>query len=466
MLFSSISFLYYFIPCVMIFYFAAPKSLKNMVLLLSSLFFYAWGEPKYLPFLLLSITQGYVFGILIEKYSGTGRSRFFLTVSVTISLGLLLFFKYANFLINNFNGVTGVSVPLLKISLPIGISFYTFQVLSYVVDIYRGETKAQESYVSFAAYLAMFPQLIAGPIVRYSQLAGELGERRHSLDDVSAGIWKFVIGLSKKVLVANVLGSMVSAFRESDDKSVLFFWMYAVACALQIYFDFSGYSDMAIGLGRIFGFHFPENFNYPYMSGSMTEFWRRWHISLGTWFRDYLYIPLGGNSISRPKWFRNILIVWAATGLWHGAAWNFVLWGIFFAVFLIVEKLWLLKALNKWKLLNHIYVLFFVTISFVIFDSASVQDAFHCIKGMLFAAGLPVVSTEGIYYLKSYAIILAVAMVGTTPLPARLIKGIKKHRGGQALAVVAEPACLVMLLLLCTAFLVDGSFNPFLYFRF
>lgn len=466
MVFSSVSFLYYFIPCVMIFYFMAPASLKNVVLLFSSLFFYAWGEPKYLFLLLFSITQGYLFARLIEKYRAAGWSRFFLTVSVSMSLGFLLFFKYADFLIDNFNGVTGLSVPLLKIPLPIGISFYTFQLLGYVVDVYQGREKAEKSYVRFAVYLTMFPQLIAGPIVRYTDIAGELEKRQYRLEDISAGIWKFAIGLSKKVLIADVLGSMVSAFWESGDKSVLFFWMYAVCCALQIYFDFSGYSDMAIGLGRIFGFHIPKNFDYPYAAGSMTEFWRRWHISLGTWFRDYLYIPLGGNRLSRQKWFRNILLVWAATGLWHGAAWNFVLWGVFFAVFLIVEKLWLLKVLKKWKLLNHIYVLLFVTVSFVIFDSADIQNAFYCIRAMFFAAGLPVVSTAAVYYLKSYAVVFAVAILGATPLPAKLIRRGEKSSAWQAFALVAEPLCLVLLFLVCTAFLVDGSFQPFLYFRF
>lgn len=466
MLFSSITFLYYFVPCVLILYFIAPKYLKNTVLLVSSLFFYAWGEPKYLVFMLISITQGYIFGILIEKYRSSRRSKLFLTASVLFSLGLLGYCKYADFFIENFNAVTGLSIPLLKITLPIGISFYTFQILSYTVDVYRGDVKAQRNYINLAAYVAMFPQLIAGPIVRYSDIAIQLEHRTHSIDDIAYGIRRFILGLAKKVLLANILGELVSIFKASDEKSVLFFWLYAVSYMLHIYFDFSGYSDMAIGLGRIFGFHFTENFNYPYISGSITEFWRRWHISLGSWFRDYLYIPMGGNRVSKPRWFFNIFVVWMATGLWHGAAWNFVLWGVFFAILLMVEKLWLLKPLKKFKLLNHIYVLFFVIISFVIFDAESLASAFSCIGSMLGMAHLPAATFLGLYYLKSYAVILLIAAVGATPLPALLISKAAGSRTGSRIINVAEPVFLVVLLAVCTAFLIDGSFNPFLYFRF
>ena len=335
MLFSSIPFLYYFLPGVILLYFAVPKCLKNSVILFASLFFYAWGEPEYLIFMLISITQGYIFGILIEKYHQRKWSKLFLATSVLISLGLLGYCKYADFFIRNFNAATGLSIPLLKIALPIGISFYTFQILSYVIDVYRGDTEAQKNYINLAAYIAMFPQLIAGPIVRYTDIAGQLENRKHSIDDIAIGIRRFLMGLSKKILIANILGELVSIYKASQEKSVLFLWLYAVAYMLHVYFDFSGYSDMAIGLGRVFGFHFPENFNYPYISGSITEFWRRWHMSLGTWFRDYLYIPLGGNRGSRFRWLFNIFIVWMATGFWHGAEWNFVLWGILFAVLLI-----------------------------------------------------------------------------------------------------------------------------------
>ena len=466
MLFSSIPFLYYFLPCVMILYFVSIKCMKNMVLLLASLFFYAWGEPKYLIFMLISIIQGYIFGILIEKYHDKGRAKVFLSVSVLFSLILLGYCKYADFFIVNFNLVTGLSIPLLKIALPIGISFYTFQVLSYVVDVYRGDVSAQKSFINLAAYIAMFPQLIAGPIVRYSDIEEQLEKRKHSLDNIALGIRRFIIGLSKKILVANVLGELVAVFKASDEKSILFVWLYAVAYMLHIYFDFSGYSDMAIGLGRVFGFRFQENFNYPYISSSITEFWRRWHISLGSWFRDYLYIPLGGNRAGKIKWLRNIFIVWMATGLWHGAAWNFVLWGILFAILLMAEKLWFLPLLEKWRVFSHIYVLFFVLISFVIFDAVNLSEAFSCITSMFGFQNLPLGTFEAVYYLKSYAVIFIIAIVGATPLPSWLIAVVSRTKYGNVILSVAEPLILTVLLAVCTAFLIDGSFNPFLYFRF
>ena len=435
-------------------------------MLLASLFFYAWGEPKYLVFMLVSIIQGYLFGILIEKYHGTRRAKIFLAVSVMFSLLLLGYCKYADFFIMNFNLATGLSIPLLKIALPIGISFYTFQVLSYVVDVYRKDVSAQKNFINLAAYIAMFPQLIAGPIVRYSDIEEQLRERRHSIENIALGIRRFIIGLSKKILIANVLGELVAVFKASNEQSVLFVWLYATAYMLHIYFDFSGYSDMAIGLGRIFGFHFPENFRYPYISGSITEFWRRWHISLGSWFRDYLYIPLGGNRAGRIKWLRNIFIVWMATGLWHGAAWNFVLWGVIFAVLLMAEKLWLLPLLERSKVFSHIYVLFFVIISFVIFDASSLSEAFSCIMAMFGVKGLPFQTFEAVYYLKSYAVIFIVAMFGATPLLSQIASSVSKIKYGKFILSIAEPVVLTILLAVCTAFLIDGSFNPFLYFRF
>ena len=435
-------------------------------MLLASLFFYAWGEPKYLVFMLVSIIQGYLFGILIEKYHGTQRAKIFLAVSVMFSLLLLGYCKYADFFIMNFNLATGLSIPLLKIALPIGISFYTFQVLSYVVDVYRKDVSVQKNFINLAAYIAMFPQLIAGPIVRYSDIEEQLRERRHSIENIALGIRRFIIGLSKKILIANVLGELVAVFKASNEQSVLFVWLYATAYMLHIYFDFSGYSDMAIGLGRIFGFHFPENFRYPYISGSITEFWRRWHISLGSWFRDYLYIPLGGNRAGRIKWLRNIFIVWMATGLWHGAAWNFVLWGVIFAVLLMAEKLWLLPLLERSKVFSHIYVLFFVIISFVIFDASSLSEAFSCIMAMFGVKGLPFQTFEAVYYLKSYAVIFILAMFGATPLLSQIASSVSKIKYGKFILSIAEPVILTILLAVCTAFLIDGSFNPFLYFRF
>ena len=466
MLFSSIPFLYYFLPCVLILYFVVPKCLKNTVLLLSSLVFYAWGEPKYVLLMAVSITLGYVFGLLIEIWRGTKLSKLFLILSIVTSLGLLGYFKYADFFIANFNAATGLSVPLLKIALPIGISFYTFQILSYTVDVYRGEVKAQRNYISLAVYVALFPQLIAGPIVRYSDIAAQLESRTHSFSNVGLGTRRFILGLAKKVLIANALGELCDIFKESNDKSVLFFWLYAIAFTLHIYFDFSGYSDMAIGLGKIFGFDFLENFDYPYISGSITEFWRRWHMSLGSWFRDYVYIPLGGNRVSKARWFLNIFIVWMLTGFWHGAAWNFIVWGLFFAILLIIEKLWLLKPLKKSKVLSHIYVMFFVIISFVIFNAADMKEAFSYIGGMFGAGGIPFISEEWLYYLRSYGVVLIVAIIGATPLVKKLVLSVKKKSTGEKIMNIAEPIMLVALLLVITAYLVDGSFNPFLYFRF
>ena len=466
MLFSSIPFLFYFLPIVLALYFAAPKKLKNAVLLLSSLFFYGWGEPKFLIFMLISITQGYVFGLLIEKYNGMKRSKVFLVASVILSLSVLGYYKYADFFIENFNTLTGMSVPLLRIALPIGISFYTFQILSYAVDVYRGDTKAQRNFVNLAAYIAMFPQLIAGPIVRYSDIAQQLENRTHSFEKAAYGIRRFVVGLSKKILLANTLGELVAIFKASEQQSVLFFWMYAVAYVLHVYFDFSGYSDMAIGLGKIFGFDFLENFNYPYISSSITEFWRRWHMSLGSWFRDYLYIPMGGNRVSKPRFFLNIFVVWMATGFWHGAAWTFILWGVYFAILLITEKVFLLKLIEKTHVLKHIYVLIFVLMSFVLFDAATPAEAIYRIGSLFGAGGHPLVTAETIYYLRSFAVLFVISIIGATPLPSKVFCAICKKKTGNSIMSILEPVALTLMLAICTAFLIDGSFNPFLYFRF
>lgn len=466
MLFSSIPFLYYFLPAVLLLYFIAPKKLKNTVILLASLFFYAWGEPKYVILMVISITIGYVLGLLIEKFTGKTASKIFLALSVLFSIGALGYFKYADFFISNFNAVTGLSVPLLRIALPIGISFYTFQLLSYTIDVYRGNTAAQKNPIDLAAYISLFPQLIAGPIVRYSDVAAQLKNRTHTFEKTAIGIRRFILGLSKKVLIANALGELCDIFRSSDDKSVMFFWLYAIAFTLHIYFDFSGYSDMAIGLGKMLGFDFMENFRHPYISKSITEFWRRWHISLGSWFRDYVYIPLGGNRVSKPRQFFNILAVWLLTGFWHGAEWNFPLWGLYFAVLLIIEKLWLLEKLKKSKVISHIYVMLLVIISFVIFNADGMGQAFSDLSGMFGFASLPVVSAEAVYYLRSYIVVIIMAIIGATPLPSKMITLIKNKKAGNRVINIAEPVVCVVLILVITAYLVDGSFNPFLYFRF
>ena len=440
MLFSSITFLYYFLPCVLFLYFIVPQRLKNMVLLISSLFFYAWGEPYYVLFMLGSICVGYFAGLGIEKYQDTDMTKWILATSVTLHVVVLFGFKVSE-------------------SLPIGISFYTFQVISYMVDVYRKDVPAQKNVLDFATYVSMFPQLIAGPIVRYADIEKQLKNREHSMENSAYGIRRFVLGLSKKVLLANTLGELCEIFRSSNDKSILFYWMYAVAFALHVYFDFSGYSDMAIGLGRMMGFHYQENFNYPYISKSITEFWRRWHISLGSWFRDYVYIPLGGNRVDKGRYLFNILLVWALTGVWHGGAWNFVVWGLYFAALLMAEKLWLLNRLERHKVLGHIYAIITVVIGFVIFDANSLNQAWEYIETMFGFGTVPMISAEAIYYLRSYAIIYVIAILGATPLVKNMATRIKK-------ADYFEPILLLGLLLAVTAFLVDGSFNPFLYFRF
>ena len=457
MLFSSITFLYYFLPCVLVLYFLVPRQFKKFILLISSLFFYAWGEPKLVFLMMITILVGYVLGILTEKHCK--YKKVYLVFAILFSLGTLGYFKYADFFITNFNAATGLSVPLLRIALPIGISFYTFQILSYNIDVYWGNVKAQKNILHLATYITMFPQLIAGPIVRYKDVALQLENRTHSIDKIGLGIRRFILGLSKKILIANVLGELCEIFRHSNEKSVLFYWMYAIAFSLHIYFDFSGYSDMAIGLGKIFGFDFIENFNYPYISKSITEFWRRWHMSLGTWFRDYVYIPMGGSRVKPIRMLFNIAVVWMLTGFWHGAAWNFVLWGVFFAVLLVVEKLFLLKQLEKSKIVSHIYVLLLVVISFVIFNATSLAQIGQDIGGMFGAGNIPLVSAETIYYLKSYGFVFVLGLIGSTPLPKKLVCKMK-------VTSYIEPVALLILLVVVTAYLVDGSFNPFLYFRF
>ncbi len=457
MLFSGIPFLFYFLPAVVIVYFLMPDKGKNAVLLVSSLLFYAWGEPKYVALMIFSILAYYGFGLAI----GSGKhKRLWLTVSIVTGALLLGLFKYCDFFIGSFNAALGTSIPLLRLALPIGISFYTFQCMSYSIDVYRGDAQPQRNIISFGAYVALFPQLIAGPIVRYVDVERELQHRSHSFDNFLQGLPRFLTGLGKKVLLANNLGLLTQLFRQSSEKSVLFSWLYAIAFTLHIYFDFSGYSDMAIGLGRIFGFRFPENFDYPYISRSVTEFWRRWHMTLGGWFRDYVYIPLGGNRVKPGRWVFNILVVWMLTGLWHGAAWNFVVWGLLFAVLLVAEK-WV-PALKKLPgIWSHIYVMLTVIISFVIFNADSMAQALSDLAEMFGIAGLPLYTQQAVYYLKSYGLVLALGILGATPLPKLLLRRLPPK-----VAAALQPIALGLLLLICTAYLVDGSYNPFLYFRF
>ena len=461
MIFSSIPFLYYFLPVVLTAYFLVPRRAKNAVLLISSLFFYGWGEPKLLALMVFTIALFYFCGLAIGKANQQKGKKFWLLVSVVVSLGLLGIFKYADFFIGTFNSLTGLGVPLLKLALPVGISFYTFQCLSYTIDVYRGNVPPQKNLISFGAYVSLFPQLIAGPIVRYADVARELDSRAHSWELVSQGFRRFLVGLGKKVLLADQFALLVKLFRESGEPSVLFAWMYAIAFMLNIYFDFSGYSDMAIGLGRIFGFHFPENFDYPYLSKSVTEFWRRWHMSLGRWFRDYVYIPMGGNRVSKPRWVFNILTVWMLTGAWHGAAWNFVAWGLLFAVLLLMEK-WV-PALQKLpKAVRHFYVLLVVCLSFVLFNADSFAQAGQDVSAMLGFAGLPLTTAETVYYLKSFGLLFLAGFLGATPVVKNTAGQLRETKLGGVLEFVL----MAGLLLVCTAYLVDGSFSPFLYFRF
>lgn len=466
MIFSSIPFLFYFLPVVLLVYFAVPKVLKNPVLLVASLVFYGWGEPKYVFLMIATVLLGYVFGLLIERFSGTWLSKLFLVLSVGSSLLALGFFKYADFFIGNFNSLTGMSVPLLRIVLPIGISFYTFQILSYTVDVYRKDVEAQKNPIHLATYVALFPQLIAGPIVRYSDVEAQLTLRTHSFEKISAGSKRFILGLAKKVLIANVLGELGEMFFASGELSVLYYWLFAFSYMLQIYYDFSGYSDMAIGLGKLFGFEFMENFNYPFISKSISEFWRRWHISLGSWFRDYVYIPLGGNRVNKGRFLFNIFVVWFLTGFWHGAEWNFVLWGLYFGVLLTLEKFFFAGLLDKHKIFGHIYTLFFVSVSFMIFAAGNLGQAVNYVGGLFGVGGLPFVSSEMLYTLSNYGWVLILAALGATPLVKMAKNSFDKKLKDSVWKELVETLVPVVLLLVVCGFLADGSFNPFLYFRF
>ena len=461
MLFSGIPFLYCFLPAVVLVYFLVPQRLKNAVLLLFSLFFYGWGEPKYVFLMMATIAAFYGCGLAIGKAQTKAYKKLWLFLSAAVGIGLLAVFKYADFFVENFNAVTGLSIPLLRLALPVGISFYTFQSLSYTIDVYRENVPVQKNPISFGAYVTLFPQLIAGPIVCYADVARELDSRTHSWEKIQIGIRRFLIGLGKKVILADNFALLISLFRASNEKSVLFYWMYAIAFTLNIYFDFSGYSDMAIGLGRIFGFHFAENFHYPYLSKSITEFWRRWHMSLGRWFRDYVYIPMGGNRVPKWRWIVNIFTVWMLTGFWHGAAWNFILWGLLFGILLLLGKV--IPAIGKLPAaVKHLYVLLAVVLSFVLFNGDSLSQVGADFAGLFGFGGVPAVTAETLYYLRSYCLLFAAGFAGATPIVKNMALRLEKTK----LGAVLEVLLLAGILLVCTAYLVDGSFSPFLYFRF
>ena len=459
MLFSSITFIFYFLTSLLLIYYIVPKKFKNSILLIYSLLFYFFGEPKYIIILILSCVINYVLSLLIEK----GKLRkFLLVIAVIYNIGQLLFFKYTDFFIENINSIFNSDIGLLKVVMPIGISFFTFQALGYVIDVYRKKHKPANNLLTFMTYVCLFPQLVAGPIVRYSDVEEELVRREHSVDKFADGIKRFVIGLSKKVLLANVLGEYVGSLVM---ESVLSSWLKPVLFTLQLYFDFSGYSDMAIGLGLMFGFRFFENFNYPLIASSITDFWRRWHMSLGSWFRDYVYIPLGGNRVSKLKLFRNIFIVWFLTGFWHGAAWNFIIWGLYFAVILIIEKFVLKKYLDKTHLIKYIYSLLLIIIGFLIFNSGSVNEILSSLKNMFFLSNIPVSDSITLFYFKNYIVLFIVAIILSTPLVKVVVDKLKETKVKGIIEVI-EMVVIMALLILCVSFLIDASFNPFLYFRF
>jgi alginate O-acetyltransferase complex protein AlgI len=464
MVFSSLEFLLRFLPAVLLLYFLSPRKLKNSLLLVASLFFYAWGEPVYVFLMIFSCLVNYVLAIGIDRYRGRTLSIAALVSSVVLSLAALGFFKYADFLVANVNTLFGSSISPLDLPLPIGISFYTFQVLSYTVDVYRGAAPVQKNPVTLATYITLFPQLIAGPIVRYNTIARDLVARKHSLDLFAEGVLRFVVGLGKKVLIANNIGLVWESVMATANPSVLLSWLGIIAFAFQIYFDFSGYSDMAIGLGRMLGFRYQENFNFPYISQSITGFWRRWHISLSQWFRDYLYISLGGNRVSRLKWIRNMFIVWSLTGFWHGAAWNFVVWGAYFGVLLVAERLVLGRILERLpKPMRHAYTLLLVLISWVVFQLTSLGAITSYLGNMFALTGIPLVNLESLYILRSNWVLLSIAAVGSTPLLKNLYDKLSER---VLLKAVAVPAYCVVMLVVSIAYLIDSSFNPFLYFRF
>lgn len=453
MVFSSLTFLYWFLPITVGAYFVLPGKLRNGWLLFTSLVFYGWAEPKLLILLLAEIGFFFLCGIRMEK---SGNKKLWLWLACLVGVGALGVFKYADFFLGSIRAVTGLPLPLLGLALPMGISFYTFQSLSYAADVYRGKVRAQRNFVNFAAYVALFPQLVAGPIVRYADIARELESRRTSWEDFYAGLSRFIVGLGKKVLLADSLARLADAAEQSAQPTAVLTLLGALAFTLEIYFDFSGYSDMAIGLGRVFGFHFCENFNYPYCSRSVTEFWRRWHMSLSYWFRDYVYIPLGGSRVSRGKWIRNIFVVWMLTGLWHGAGWNFVAWGFLYALLLLLEKAvpGLKKLPGAWA---NVYVMAMVTIGFVVFQSESLSAA-SVILGRICGMGVPIFSVETGYLLRSYGVLLFASAVGATALP--------KAWAEKVSSPIVKAVFLLAVFALSTATLVSGSFSPFLYFRF
>ena len=461
MVFSSILFLFIYLPVVLLVYYLVPVRYRNVWLFAVNLIFYGWGEPVYILLMLFSICLNYVNGLWIARCRETDgrKAKRILAVNTAVNLLMLVFFKYFDLIAVTLSRLPFLSIPTLGLSLPIGISFYTFQTMSYPIDVYRGDSEVQKNFISFGTFVALFPQLIAGPIVRYKDVASQLAFRANSSKQFASGVERFVIGLGKKVLIANNLGLLWDSYAASAGRTAVGAWLGAIAFSLQLYYDFSGYSDMAIGLGRMLGFEFLENFNFPYISRSITEFWRRWHISLGTWFRDYLYIPLGGNRRGLPRQVLNILIVWALTGLWHGANWTFLLWGLYYAVFLIIEKLFLLKRLERSRTLCHVYTLIVTVFGWMLFQLDSVKETLLYWGNMLGSGGF--CSAFDLYQLRSYALILILAIVFATPLLREFYACVSDRT-----KYILSPVLAALVLVLSTAYLVDATYNPFLYFRF
>ena len=455
MLFSSITFIYVFLPILLITYYLTPTKYKNIILLIFSLLFYSLGEPKYIIILILSCIINYYLSKLLNK-------KIILIIAIIYNIGQLFIFKYTDFFISNINTIFKSNISLTYIIMPIGISFFTFQALGYVIDVYNKKHKPAKSLLEFMTYISLFPQLIAGPIVRFSDIKNELTKRTINYEKISLGIKRFIIGLSKKVLLANILGEFTTLVIE---ESFVYNWLKPIFYTLQIYFDFSGYSDMAIGLGLMLGFNFLENFNYPLIANSITDFWRRWHISLSSWFRDYLYIPLGGNRVSTLKWIRNLLIVWFLTGFWHGANWNFIIWGLYFGILLIIEKLFLKRFLDKTKIIKYIYTLLIVIISFLIFSTTNINELFNSLKNMFLINNIPLINKTTIYYFRSFIVLLIISIISATPILKITINKIKQTKLNKIIEVL-EIFIYFGLLTLSTAYLIDESFNPFLYFRF
>ena len=466
MLFSSITFLYFFLPLALLIYKVVPSGAKNLCLCIISCLFYAWGEPAGLFLMLGQVVFAYILTGIADNRKGTVIGRISYILSVFVPFVFLFYYKYSTFFLR------GIMPDMPEITLPIGISFYTFQLVSYCIDVHYGRAARQKKLVNLIAYVTLFPQLIAGPIVRYTQIEQELADRYISEEDFAQGSIRFVIGLAKKVLLANVLGEFTQEIAGMTGESVILAWLYAATAAMQIYYDFSGYSDMALGLGRMFGFHFPENFRYPFIAASATVFWRRWHITLGSWFRDYVYIPLGGNRAGKARWLLNIMIVWFLTGLWHGAGWNYIIWGAGFGILLILEKSIHITvpdtpvAQTIWKIVKHMYMLIVIAVSFLIFKTEDMHILQQNLISLIHSSSVTVNTELHRYVIRNRAVLLIVSVIGTTPLPKMLWNCYVQRAKKRILADITSIIGVVLLLLLCTAYLIDGSFNPFLYFRF